>query len=54
MGMLLDMVNKTYKRHSRNFKTPKIKNTRRQKQINELIGAQNKHQSEKQLERYMN
>jgi hypothetical protein len=35
-----------YKRHSRNFKIPKIKNMRRQKQINELIGALNKHQSE--------
>jgi hypothetical protein len=33
-------------RHSRNFKTPKIKTTRRQKQINEIIGALNKHQSE--------
>jgi hypothetical protein len=29
LEMLLDMLNKTYKRHSRNFKTPKIKNTRR-------------------------
>jgi paraquat-inducible protein B len=31
-----------YKRHSRNCKTPKVKT---QKQINELIGALNKHQS---------
>jgi hypothetical protein len=46
MEMLLDMVNQNVKRHSRNFKTPKIKNMRRQKQINELIGALNKHQSE--------
>jgi hypothetical protein len=29
MEMLLDMVNQMYKRHSRNFKTPKIKNMRR-------------------------
>jgi hypothetical protein len=36
-----------YKRHSRNFKTPKLKNTRRhRKKINELLGALNKHQSE--------
>jgi hypothetical protein len=28
MEMLLDMVNKMYKRHSRNSKIPKIKNTR--------------------------
>jgi hypothetical protein len=27
--MLLDILTKMYKRHSRNFKTPKIKNTRR-------------------------
>jgi hypothetical protein len=29
MEMLLDMVNQIYKRHSRNFKTSKIKNTKR-------------------------
>jgi hypothetical protein len=29
MEMLLDMVNQMFKRHSRNFKTPKIKSTRR-------------------------
>jgi hypothetical protein len=39
-----------YKRHSRNFKTPKIKNTRRhKKKINKLIIALNKHQSEKKI-----
>jgi hypothetical protein len=33
--------------HSRNFKTPKIKNMRRhQKQINELRGALSKYQCE--------
>jgi hypothetical protein len=31
--------------HSRNFKTPKIKNMRRQKQINELRQDFNKHQN---------
>jgi acetolactate synthase small subunit len=36
-----------YERHSRNFKTPKNKEYEKmQKQINELIGALNKHQSE--------
>jgi hypothetical protein len=35
-----------YKMHSRNFKTPKIKNIRRQKQIKELREDFNKHQSE--------
>jgi CTP:phosphocholine cytidylyltransferase-like protein len=34
------------KRHSRNFMTIKIKNTRTKKQVNELIGTLNKHQSE--------
>jgi hypothetical protein len=29
MEMLLDMVAKTYKRHSKYFKTPKVKNMRR-------------------------
>jgi hypothetical protein len=31
MKMLLDMVNKTYRRHSRNSKTTKINNMRRHK-----------------------
>jgi ElaB/YqjD/DUF883 family membrane-anchored ribosome-binding protein len=36
-----------YKRHSRNFKTPKKRQYEKtQKQINELIGALSKHQSE--------
>jgi hypothetical protein len=39
MEMLLDLVNQNVQRHPGNFKTPKIKNLRRHKQINELIGA---------------
>jgi type IV secretory pathway VirB6-like protein len=39
MEMILEMVNQTYKMHSRNFKTPKIKNEKTQKKINKLIGA---------------
>jgi uncharacterized protein Yka (UPF0111/DUF47 family) len=38
-----------YNRHSRNFKTPKKKKKdykKTQKQINEFVGALNKHQSE--------
>jgi hypothetical protein len=36
-----------YRRHSRNSKTTKVKNMRKhKKQINEIIGALNKHQSE--------
>jgi hypothetical protein len=35
-----------YKTHSRNFKTPKIKNEKTQKEINELREEFNKQQSE--------
>jgi ElaB/YqjD/DUF883 family membrane-anchored ribosome-binding protein len=35
-----------YKMHSRNFKTPIINTDKTQKQINELRGSLNKHQSE--------
>jgi predicted house-cleaning noncanonical NTP pyrophosphatase (MazG superfamily) len=48
MEKIYNALNQMYKIHSRNFKTPKIKNTRRQKQINELIVALNKYQSERE------
>jgi gas vesicle protein len=44
MEKILDMVNQGIQIHSRNFETPKIKNIRH-KQINELKGNLNKHQS---------
>jgi uncharacterized phage infection (PIP) family protein YhgE len=40
------MSTQTDRRHSRNSKTTKIKNTRTQKQISELIRVLNKYQSE--------
>jgi arginine repressor len=38
-----------YRRHSRNSKIIKLKNMRKQKQINEIIGALNKHQTETKI-----
>jgi uncharacterized protein Yka (UPF0111/DUF47 family) len=35
-----------YERHSKNFKTPKIKNTKAQKPMNALIEALNTHDNE--------
>jgi hypothetical protein len=46
MEKLQDMVNQKYKLHSRNIKTPQIKNEKTQKQLNELREDFNKHQSE--------
>jgi hypothetical protein len=46
MEKLQDMVNQKYKIHSRNIKTPQIKNEKTQKQLNELREDFNKHQSE--------
>jgi hypothetical protein len=46
MEMLLGMVKQSVQEALKNFKAPKIKNLRKHKQVNELIGAQNKHQSE--------
>jgi hypothetical protein len=38
-----------YRRHSRNSKMTKLKNIRKQKQMNEIIGALNKHQTETKI-----
>jgi seryl-tRNA synthetase len=46
MELFLDRVNQNVQEAFKKFKTTKIKNMRTQKQINELIGNQNKHQTE--------
>jgi predicted nucleic acid-binding Zn-ribbon protein len=46
MEMLLDMVNQNIKEALKKFQDNKTKEYKTQKQINELTGALNKHQSE--------